>query len=598
MKAFQNGARKSMQYRRKICDVKKEGKLMRKVLIVLLIVILAISLVFTGCKQSGTGTGNGQEAEQTASTADDSNLTPPGTFPIVKEKESFSILIPWRGNAPIEENWNTVDYEEKTNVHIDWWVVPSEGWDEKKAIVFASDDLPDAIASAPQGVNLTATEQMQYGSQGLIIPLNNYIEKYSYWFKQAMEKHPQMIDIVSSADGYLYSFPDINVCYHCNYSQKMWVNHVWLKNLGLSMPTNTDEFYQMLKAFKERDPNGNNQDDERPLVTAVDSWQGQLDGFLMCAFTYTDGDTRLMVNDEKKIECVILDPKYKEGMKYLHMLYKEGLIAPESFTQNWQTMQKTNESGDRTVLGAIPAGANLFFAGGMAVSDRWKEYEILPPIEGPDGYKIAGNYTLTRNYTTGFFSITKAAKNPALIVRWIDWLYSEEGAIWSGQGREGIEWRKAEPGELDYNGNQAKYARLTKSDYADRYAGNIVWSDQFPRNNSKELREAWAVPQDYFSDHPLAQEVQLFQRTKLYEAVAIPVENTLPPLMVAADKVPEYTRLKTGIDDFIEESTAQFITGKKDIDKEWDSFINELYNLGLERYLELTQEAYDIKFKK
>ena len=37
----------------------------------------------------------------------------------------------------------------------------------------------------------------------------------------------------------------------------------------------------------------------------------------------------------------------------------------------------------------------------------------------------------------------------------------------------------------------------------------------------------------------------------------------------------------------------QFITGVKDIDAEWDTYKSTLENVGLSRYLELLQVAYD-----
>ena len=47
---------------------------------------------------------------------------------------------------------------------------------------------------------------------------------------------------------------------------KIWINQTWLDNLGLDVPTTTEELYTVLKAFKENDPNGNGIQDEYPLV--------------------------------------------------------------------------------------------------------------------------------------------------------------------------------------------------------------------------------------------------------------------------------------------------------------------------------------------
>ena len=48
---------------------------------------------------------------------------------------------------------------------------------------------------------------------------------------------------------------------------RMYINQKWLDNLGLDMPTTTDELRDVLQAFREKDPNGNGQTDEIPLFT-------------------------------------------------------------------------------------------------------------------------------------------------------------------------------------------------------------------------------------------------------------------------------------------------------------------------------------------
>ena len=569
---------------------------MRKCIILSLVLGLIFSAGMTGCGakdgNSATTAGSTIKGSGASSAADANGLSTLGTFPLVKEKTTITALIGWGTQTDLNQNWNTLDYEQKTNVHIEWQVVSSGDFREKRALILASGDLPDIFVN---GYNqFTAADEMQYGSQGSIIPLNDLINNDSLHFKKVMDENPLYKKIITSADGKIYSLPDINVCYHCNFSQRMYVNVDWLKKLNMQMPTNTDEFEKMLVAFKEKDPNGNGKADEMPLVTTIDGWHFPIDGFLMNAFVYCDGDTHLAINDGK-IEMTAIKPEYKEGLKYLNSLYKKGLISPQSFTTNASSMQKINESGDRTVIGAVIGGANYIFAGGPAVSARWMEYDIIPPVKGPDGFVTTPNYTATRDVTPGYFSISKSAQNPSLIMRWVDWLYSEEGTLWHDDagGREGTEYRKANSGELDLNGKPAKLAQLKTRKPED----NVVWEQYLPSNRSKEFRESWAAPQDWRSDDPQAQAVQYHQGTKPYEAVAPGPELSLPNLFVSSDKISDFTRLKTGIDDYIKESVTKFVTGNMDIEKDWDSYISKMNNIGLKEYLDMCQEAYDSKFK-
>ena len=53
-----------------------------------------------------------------------------------------------------------------------------------------------------------------------------------------------------------------------------------LDHLGLDMPTTTDEFVEVLRAFKDNDANGNgNPNDEIPLAFKFTDWGAYDHGF-------------------------------------------------------------------------------------------------------------------------------------------------------------------------------------------------------------------------------------------------------------------------------------------------------------------------------
>lgn len=127
--------------------------------------------------------------------------------------------------------------------------------------MLASGDLPEIII----GCNIRLDQLQILANQGLLLPLDDYIEKYGVDSDQVYTAYPQIKDLITMLDGKIYGLPHVNDCYHCSMAQKMWVYQPWLDKLGLEVPTTTEEFYQMLKAFKEQDPNGNGEADEIPL---------------------------------------------------------------------------------------------------------------------------------------------------------------------------------------------------------------------------------------------------------------------------------------------------------------------------------------------
>ena len=557
--------------------------------ICLCLAVMVMLATFAGCNS-----GSDQQTTTNSSSGDagttgipSETLSSVGTFPISATPQTFSIMMPPYGNTDPATCWANGEYEKMTNVKIDWITVPADGWKDKRAIVFAGGDLPDVVAGMDT-YNLSATDELQYASQGLILPLSDLIENNSIYLKQILQDQPMSRKLISQDDGEIYSLPFLSVCYHCNYSQKFFINKTWLDNLGLAMPTTTDEYYEVLKAFKEQDANGNGDpNDEIPLITCTNGWHVDLDGFLMCAFTYSDPDTKLAVENGKIIFTPTSDG-YKEGLAYLNKLYAEGLLSPESFTNDEPTNTKLNiANGETAAIGSYPYAYQNY----SGDTDIWKQYEILAPLAGPDGLVTTPNYELTRNIIRGNFAITKSAKNPDVIIHWLDWFYSEEGTMFR-RGREGIEWRKAEQGELDFNGNQAVYATLSTPE-DDPFFDNVDFTQNIPFNSSKSIRESAVAAQDWKSpDISNGTEIQLFHGTKAYEAAARSIEDSIPGLTVPADKISDYSRIQTEIKDYCKETLVKFITGDMNLESDWDTYKAQLDKYGLQDFLQMSNDAY------
>ncbi|WP_235440169.1 extracellular solute-binding protein [Paenibacillus sp. DMB20] len=365
-------------------------------------VLTAFSLLLAGC--SG-GTGKAETDKEKEGAAQTVQLTEPGTYPLVKEKTTLKVMV--RGN-PLVENFATNEftkwYEEKTNVHIEWEVVPEQSMQEKLNLVLASEDYPDVI----MGLNISPTQQMIYGTQGAFIPLNDLIEKQGVQTKKLFEENPEIKSTITALDGNIYALPEVNDCYHCSMSQKMWIYEPWLKKLNLDMPTTTDELYSVLKAFKEKDPNGNGKQDEIPLSITQKSWRSSLDAFLMNSFIYNPvygSSYKHMYVKDGKVDVAYNKPEWKEGLRYLNKLYKEGLISPESFTQDENQLIQIGENPDTVILGASTGGHQGVFTQLLGESGRWAEYKAVPPLKGPEGAQYAANDTTA--LTPGSFVITK-----------------------------------------------------------------------------------------------------------------------------------------------------------------------------------------------
>lgn len=558
---------------------------MKKSLFVLIATILMLSAVLSACSSSNNG-NKPSSSGTPASTASTDVLTEPGTYPITKEKVTLKVMV--RGN-PLVEDFSTNEftkwYEEKTNVHIEWEVVPEQSMQEKLNLVLASEDYPDVIL----GMNVSPAQEMIYGSQGVFLPLNDLIEKQGTQTKKLFADRPEIKAAITAPGGNIYSLPEINECYHCTMSQKMWIYEPWLEKLNLKMPTTTEELYNVLKAFKTQDPNGNKKADEIPLSISPKSWRSSIDSFLMNSFVYNPmyGTTKRLYVQDGKLDVSFTNPEWKEGLKYMNKLYSEGLISPESFTQDDNQLIQMGENPDTVILGASTGGHQGVFTQLLGESGRWNEYSTVPVLKGPAGKQYAPNDAT--GMTTGSFLITNKAKNPELALRWVDGLFEYEHTLRSNYGRPGEEWRDATDGEIGINGQAAKWSELKS--YGE--VQNVNWAQTGPSLRSNDFRlSAVSKGEDDL-------EVILYNETKNnYEPYKSANLLTVPPLFMTNEQATEVADLSKTVNDYVDEMLARFVIGDADIDKEWDTYLKTLDSMNLKRLIEVYQEAYDAQTKK
>lgn len=556
---------------------------MRKRTRVIMGAFTAFSILLAGC--TGSQSPKGSDEAPNAGT-EPIALSEPGTYPLVQEKTTLKVMV--RGN-PLVENFETNDftkwYEEKTNVHIEWEVVPEQSIQEKLNLVLASEDYPDVI----MGLNISPAQQMIYGSQGAFLPLNDLIEKQGTNTKKMFQDNPEIQSAITALDGNIYALPEVNECYHCSMSQKMWIYEPWLKKLNLKMPETTDELYEVLKAFKEQDPNGNGMQDEIPLSISPKSWSSSIDAFLLNSFVYNpvygSSYKHIFIKDDK-LDVAFNKPEWREGLRYMNKLYAEGLLAPESFTQDDNQLIQIGENPDTVLLGASTGGHQGIFTQLLGESGRWLEYKTLPPLKGPNGVRYAALDSTGMN--PGAFVITKKAKHPELALRWADGLYEREHTLRSVYGRPDQEWREAKDGEVGINGEPAVWSELKSYGTVQ----NIAWIQTGPSLRTNDFRLS-AVAK---GDDDL--EVVLYNETKnKYEPHKPTDVSTVPPLFLTNEQASEVADLSKTINDYVDEMMARFVIGDADLDKDWDGYVQQLEAMNVARYLAIYQEAYDGRSK-
>lgn len=530
--------------------------------------LMAAAVSFTllsGCSQ-GNKLPDSQSTEKNRTSVSDSgesNFNATG-FPIVKEPVTKRYMIrkpPHIGDPSQMVTFQK--YEQMTNVKVQWDVVSSDGFSERVNLVMASNNMPDAIIKGVPDISKSAAD-------GSIIDISGLIDEYSVGIKGLYEKYPAVKAASMSPDGKIYSIPGINTLIpNLTLHRNLWINKKWLDKLGLKPPETTEEFLDVLRAFRDRDPNGNGKNDELPYVieysggnrnARVDIMSGSFGLYPNMGYNY------LQVKDGKAhIYC--MDDKFREVLEFMNIMWKEKLLDNSVFTQTSDiSLSKFNSD----VSGVF----------GLSSDDLWSKYADdyipLPPPRSPAGDpQVIG---LTSSYSGACMVITKADKNPEITLRWIDYFFTEEGSMFIGcfsPDLEGITCRKLDDGSYDYTEamyNDPRGISVAVGEVCPLPGGGFpYWRN--PNNSnyiySKTVRKAVPVYEPYYQKDP---------------AYAYPVFSVQD-----AERVND---IRKDLDVYVDECVAKFISGEMSFDK-WDEYVKTCEKMNIKELEGLFQKALD-----
>jgi len=559
--------------------------------------IFALIAIFGACSRDD-GTPAAVPTPGTPTSISVPGVSAANVFPIVEERLTLSITVA-EPNAPTDwsTNWWTQILEEKTNVQIDWRLINPAGFRENITLMFAAGDLTDVILNGVGGdQRMTRITESQLAAQGQLRPLRDLIYAYGPNILDAFHYHPGLYDFVH-IDGEIFSIPTIDDAFHNLYPGKMWINQQWLSNLGLAMPTTPDEFFDVMVAFRDQDPNQNGLADEIPLSTSINANHGALDIFLMNAFTFSPGPDRLYL-ENGQVVFTATQPGFQDGLRFLNRMFSEGLIYVDSFSQTQADNIAMNESGTVPVVGAFP-GMHLGHALDVPNSIFWHQYSWVPPLQRADGGAPVATWAPYGAFITGHGIVTRAASDlaAAAAIRLFDFMYTEDAVTQALRGREGLEW-EWRSGGTGLGGFPSDMAGLD-FDSNDPAFQNITWGQMFPTHRPMRYYYRMEFPADPFhpSVPPMTGRMAVFwDATSAYVPYAPPIEQILPPLAFDDSVIMEVSQLQVAINSYVNEMVAAFIVGNRNVETEFDAFLQELNRMGLPRYLELHQQTFDATF--
>jgi len=477
---------------------------------------------------------------------------------------------------------------ETTGIEIKMTIVPAVAIEERLALSFMSSSLPDVY----WGSMLFQKGQLEmYGvEEKLLIPLDDMIaSQYGKETKKFLEV-TGLTDFICSTDGKIYALPRFSESMHTEHAERALINVEFLEQVGMPMPTTTDNFYDTLKAFKELDP------DIIPFSGTFNGWNADIFCWTMEPFVFIDGKPNYKIDytADGKLFSVLNSDGYREGLRYIHKLMSEGLIYEGSLTIAAAELRAIAENPEKPILGGALAGGPHAFTG--PESGRYEHYRCMPALIGPTGLQ----QTPWFRYNTvqaGRFAITSSCSQPEIAMVWGDIMYTLDSSLRNRMGVFGEDWRDAEPGELTYNGGQADWTRINTysgQSQSQHLGNNGIW---YETNDTYLFR--WAMP--------VGTNIRDFEQNQLAMAVDVVEMGYIPirkeivdraMIVLNADDAMDLAMVWDEIKLYSEESRAGFALGTLSLDNDWDDYVSQLDNLGLPKLIELLQKGYDASLVK
>ncbi|WP_028612306.1 extracellular solute-binding protein [Paenibacillus harenae] len=532
----------------------------RRRMITTVVSILILSIAMLGCASNSNtnkeGAGNLQASPETTEAAG----TDMSSYPMKTDKKltywaEYITVKPTIGEVPFFQEW-----QKRTGVPVEFISPPAGQEKEGLNVLLASGDLPDLIEydwfSFPGGPEKAI-------SDGYILRLNDYIDKYAPNYKKYLQEHPEVDKLVKTDNGSYYTFPFLRGDPLLQVYQGPIVRKDMLDELGLAIPETMDDYYNVLKALKGKG-----------LASPL-SITG-LSGFSYGAFVGAYGTNRGWYQQDGKVMFGPMQPGYKDFLETMSKWYAEGLIDKNMATIDGKALDANITSG--------ATGVTIGNAGGGI--GKW-----LPVLResNPNAVLAPAPYPVLNKGETPMFgqkdfvyttydnvAISATSKNIELAVRLLDWGYSEEGHMFHNFGQEGLSYEMVDgyPKYTDLlmnNPEQLPPAQAMKLYIRGNSGGPFVQDKRY-------IEQYLALPEQQ-------EAIKIWANTDVDK-------YTLGLITPTSEESSEMAKIMNDVNTLIDEMTLKIILGTEKIDA-YDKYMEKLKSLKIDRAIEIQQAASD-----
>ena len=563
---------------------------MKKLLALILCLTLAVS-VFAGC-----GGGGGLEA------AGEGNEGPVATMDQQEIPADLTLTIGIPLSASVEDydtNAYTLWLEEQTGYDLEFITFQSSSTDYKaqlSTMLATGDELPDILWNFQVGQG--AYEE--YGASGYFIDMAPYYndkegEGKVFWDRLSQLPQDQQDYVVrqlTAEDGGMYAAARIEYSLIDTMQFQVFINQTWLDKLQLQMPTNIDELETVLRAFRDKDPNGNGKKDELPLIGNNAAGSSSIIKWILNMYCYVDFNKYFNVDDNGKLYLPHITPEYRQALIKINQWIKEGLMFNSAFSMSNKEIKSLLNPPEGE---AITVGV---FAGHPTLVHEVDNSAIYNYVAMP----YWGNAIRNPQYFTPAVFITQDCEYPLAAWRLIMTASTKEGSYRQRYGEYGVDYVDADAGTKSFLGRDAEIKVLNESAFSGQ--NNCCWHGIMGTILIEAENEVCQLTEDMgkWVNYKMTNMAAAYNNYVKAETENNPDPKYIMPDIVTPVEVSDAdANERSNSQSVISEALSSFCCGtgtynNPNDDAQWAAYIKALEDQGYQKWMEYRQAVCEDQF--
>ncbi|MCD8008772.1 MAG: extracellular solute-binding protein [Clostridiales bacterium] len=560
--------------------------------------ILALAMVLSLAACGGSSSTSDDGASSVTISDDDLDYTYGEHF-YSETPVTYTMYLNDNSAYPYKDSWSEEGgifwaIEQATNVTLDIQIVDNTDYTDKVSLAVSAGNAPYII---PKIYSETA-----YVTGGGVVPVSDYVQ-YMPNYQAFYEEYDMEDDVASlyQEDGKYYRLPGMKET--CLQDYTIGIRQDIFEAAGYDVTEleddwTWDEFVDILvdvKAYMVSE----GMIDESDYIWS-DKWCGAQSGqgnggnllkLIGASYGIYSGWSMSMSSnyglvfntDTDEFELGSTSENYKEMMTVVQRMVNEGILDPETFTQNDDTAENKFYRGETALLSL---NRSTYTVTDTALAENLGEgnyslYRILVPVGTTD--EQAENERLECGIMVSTNALDELGEEEFVkMMRFIDWLwYSEEGQILTKWGIEGETYTVDDEG--NYSLTDGYYCgglsiAQTSDDQVDMRVelgfacGNFMYggnTELLTSNFDEGLQDFYDRMSEYRSLRALD-----------------------PTISLSEDELEQANLWGTPLDDTINSWTLGFAEGLYDLDEYWDQYVADVESQNVQSLLDLYNTRY------